>query len=321
MERTGARTDQRQSTMQVRPLAAFGAEVSGVDLTNLDDASFNDLRASLHEHQVLVLRNQDISVDHQRAFGQRFGELLIHPFSPNMADKPEVIVLNYDADNKPALTDQWHADETYRECPPAVTILRANVVPDAGGDTMFASMTRAYDRLSDRMKAHLTGLVAEHDFLPFRRLFGNDPSSKERLRELEDAYPKQWHPVIREHPATGKLTLYVNPQFVTRIIGLPPEESATLLPYRFDQARVPENQLRVHWEPDTVVLWDNASVLHYAIHDYYPQHRSMFRVTVGGTRPQGPIDDSLLPAEAAAPGYGTGDASNGGGVMRQFRRQ
>ena len=76
-------------------------------------------------YEVIVLRDQDITVDQQMAFGALFGELSIHPFSPNLADKPEVIILDYSADNPPALTDIWHVDETFRETPPLATILRA----------------------------------------------------------------------------------------------------------------------------------------------------------------------------------------------------
>ncbi len=98
------------------------------------------------------MRGQDITVDQQMAFGALFGELSIHPFSPNLADKPEMIILDYSADNPPALTDIWHADETSRETPPLGTILRAKVVPETGGDTLFASMSAAYRGLPERMK-------------------------------------------------------------------------------------------------------------------------------------------------------------------------
>jgi taurine dioxygenase len=232
-----------------------------------------------------VLRDQDITVDQQMAFGARFGELSIHPFSPNLPDKPEVIILDYSADNPPALTDIWHVDETFREAPPMATILRGKVVPEAGGDTLFASMSAAYRGLSERMKQHIHGLESQHDFKPWRPLFGH--SDRAKLRKLEDEFPNPWHPVVRVHPVTGRRVLYVNRQFCTRIKDLKPDESDTLLEFLYRQATIPEYQLRVKWRPNTLVMWDNRSVQHYASHDYYPARRTMERVTVKGDKPVG----------------------------------
>jgi alpha-ketoglutarate-dependent taurine dioxygenase len=221
------------------------------------------------------------------AFGARFGELSVHPFSPNLEDKPEVIVLDYSADHPAARTDVWHADETFRANPPMATMLRARVVPERGGDTCFASMTAAYRGLSERMQRHIHGLEALHDFKPFRSLFDNTPEHRRKLRVLEDQFPNPWHPVVRVHPVSGRRAIYVNPQFTLRIRGLKDDESGALLGFLYAQASVPEYQLRVKWEVDTVVMWDNRSVQHYAPHDYYPQRRTMERVTITGDVPVG----------------------------------
>ena len=112
----------------------IGAEIKGVDLRRpLDDRQFAAVHAAFVRHEVIVLRGQDITLDQQTAFARRFGELSIHPFSPNLDDRREVIVLDYSADNPPALTDQWHADETFRAAPPMATMLRARVIPAYGG--------------------------------------------------------------------------------------------------------------------------------------------------------------------------------------------
>ena len=122
----------------------IGAEIRNIDLTrSLNDEQFKIVHDTLVRHEVIVMRDQDITLDQQMAFAQRFGDLSIHPFSPNLDDKREVILLDYSADNPPALTDQWHADETFRSAPPALTMLRAKIVPEFGGDTFFASMTAA----------------------------------------------------------------------------------------------------------------------------------------------------------------------------------
>jgi len=273
--------------IRIRPLGGFiGAELGGLDLRRpLSDAQFKVVHDALVTYEVILMRDQDITVEQQMAFGARFGDLSIHPFSPNLADKPEVIILDYSEANPPALTDIWHSDETFREAPPLGTILRAKVVPDAGGDTLFASMTAAYRGLSERMKQHIHGLEALHDFKPWRPLFG--PKDRGRLRELEDEFPNPWHPVVRLHPVSGRRILNVNRQFCVRIKDLKADESEALLEFLYRQATVPEYQLRVSWRPHTVVMWDNRAVQHYAAHDYFPARRTMERVTVKGDKPVG----------------------------------
>lgn len=301
----------------------IGAEIRGLDLRGPIAAdTFDALHAAFVRHEVLVFRDQDITIDEQMAFGRLFGELSIHPFSPNLDDKREVIVLDYGADNPPALTDQWHADETFRAAPPALTILRANVVPEHGGDTLFASMTAAYTGLSDRMKQYVHGLEAVHDFKPWRPLFTSSEAHQAKLRELERAYPNPSHPVVRIHPVTGRRVINVNAQFTTKIKGLSAEESELILGHLYARAKVPEVQLRVRWQPHTVVMWDNRSVHHYAPHDYYPQRRSMSRVTVAGDAVRG-VEGPYAPEEGVArlpDGKGVTVAPPGKRPTREFER-
>ncbi len=301
----------------------IGAEIRSIDLRQpMPPATFDALHDAFVKHEVLVFRDQDITLDEQMAFGRLFGELSIHPFSPNLDDKREVIVLDYSADNPPALTDQWHADETFRAAPPALTILRANVVPAYGGDTLFSSMTAAYTGLSERMKRYIHGLEAVHDFRPWRPLFTSSEAHQAKLRELERQYPNPSHPVVRIHPVTGRRVLNVNAQFTTHIKGLPPAESQMILQYLYGRAQIPEFQLRVKWQPHTVVMWDNRSVHHYAPHDYFPQRRSMSRVTVAGDAVRGVVGDYTL-EENVAPlpdGHHVKPAAGGKRPIREFER-
>jgi len=308
-------------SIEIIPINGFiGAEVRGVDLSQLNDLTFKVLHDAFVQYEVLVLRDQQkMTLEDQMAFGARFGTLSIHPFSPNMEDKPEVIVLDYSADHPAARTDIWHADETFRPNPPIVTMLRARIVPDRGGDTCFSSMTAAYRGLSERMKQYIHGLECQHDFKPFRSLFSDTPEHKRKLRELEDAFPNPWHPVVRVHPVTGRRTIYVNPQFSIRIRDMKDDESTSLLQFLFAQAHTPEYQLRVKWQPDTVVLWDNRSVQHYAPHDYYPQRRSMERVTITGDVPVG-VTDSYTPETVAGNGMVNPKGPPKKAPVRQFER-
>ena len=301
----------------------IGAEIGGLDLREpLPEAQFQALHAAFVRHEVLVFRNQDITLDQQMAFARRFGELSIHPFSPNLDDQREVIMLDYSADNPPALTDQWHADETFRIAPPAATVLRANIVPDHGGDTLFASMTAAYTGLSERMKQYIHGLEARHDFKPWRHLFTSSEAHQASLRKLERDYPNPSHPVVRVHPVSGRRVLNVNAQFTVAINGLKADESAMVLQYLYSRAQTPEFQMRVHWEPHTIVMWDNRSTQHYAPHDYYPQRRSMSRVTVAGDAVQGVVGP-YAPEQGVGPlpdGHHVRPAPAGKRPTREFER-
>jgi taurine dioxygenase len=308
--------------MQVTPINGFfGAEISGIDLRKpLSDTEYLELRAAFVRYEVIVLRGQAITLDQQMAFGRRFGELSIHPFSPNLGDKREVIKIDHGKDNPPSLTDVWHTDETFRENPPMATMLRCLEAPQAGGDTVFASMTAAYRGLSERMKSHIHGLEAQHDFKPWRDLF-NTPELKVKLRELEDRFPNPWHPVVRVHPESGKRVLFVTPQFCVRIKDMKADESKAILEFLYLQAHVPEYQMRVKWQRDTIVMWDNRSVQHYASFDYYPQPRKMERLTITGDLVVG-VTGPYVPETIA--GNGTvmppAAASGGGARTRDFQR-
>ena len=279
--------------MDVRRLGpVFGAEVSGLQLAEADPAQIAAITAAIAEHEVLVIREQAMDADRQLWFGRQFGELVISPFSPNADDAPELIVLDYTHALPARLTDIWHADETYRANPPKLTILRAVITPELGGDTMFASMRAAYAGLSDRMQRHVAGLTAVHGFGRFDRLLRADPDGVAKLHRVELDHPRQNHPVVTIHPETGHRVLYVNRHFTERINGLPDDEGRAILEYLLGQAAKPEYQLRVSWEPGTVVMWDNRSVQHYAPHDYFPQRRRMERVTVAGSVPIGDGESS-----------------------------
>ncbi|MDP6843876.1 MAG: TauD/TfdA family dioxygenase, partial [Rhodospirillales bacterium] len=149
--------------------ANLAAEVSGIDLRQpLSDAEFDAIEASLVEHELLVFHDQGISSEQLKAFGGRFGELTVHPFAPNDGKDHALIKFENKEENPPVLTDVWHSDETFRLEPPMATVLCAKEVPEVGGDTMFVSMTAAYDGLSDRLQSFISGLEAIHDFKPFK---------------------------------------------------------------------------------------------------------------------------------------------------------
>ena len=224
-EMTKARPALKSNASQVRvkKIAPYlGAEISGVKLAEtINDADFQVIHDAFIKHEVLVFRNQKLTVDEYMAFARRFGELSMHPFSTSLAERPELIVLDNDKDAPPLSTDQWHSDEMFREAPALATIVRSTIIPEVGGNTLFASMTTAYDSLHPSLQEFLCTLEALHDFAkvfrvryPERARAGNDSGS-------EDIFPNQRHPVVRvQRIRSGRKAIFVSPQTTKCILGV-----------------------------------------------------------------------------------------------------
>jgi taurine dioxygenase len=278
--------DTRMAPFEVERLGAkLGAEIHGLDLKKgLDVATFKALEAALIEHKVIVVRDQHLTTAQHVAISRPFGDLEVHPMRPQ-GEFPEILVLDNHKDNPVLSTDVWHSDTTFRKNPTKYTILRCQIMPKVGGDTLWADMEAAYEGLSPTFRGMIDGLKAVHDFQNFRVLFKKTESGQAELRKMEELFPNPTHPVVRTHPVSGRKSIYVNPQFTVRIEGLEPEESRAILQVLFAQAQVPEYQFRVRWTEGAIVFWDNRSTQHYAANDYYPNRRRMERTAVVGDIP------------------------------------
>lgn len=264
---------------------AIGADVHGVDLGAVDDETFVELKAALHEHLVLFFHDQTLSPQSQIAFAKRFGETEVHEYFQHLEDHPEVSVLEND-EARPPISDSWHSDVTYRPEPSMASVLYARDIPPRGGDTLWLSAYAACEALSEPMRTMLEGLTAEHDYLhAYRRLIAKQENAEEKLAQAARDVPPVRHPVIVKHPVTGKPLLYVNRTFTTRIVELSAAESRAVLDLLFEHLVQPDFQVRFKWREDDVAMWDNRATQHYATGDYYPDYRRMHRVTVGGDAP------------------------------------
>ncbi len=266
---------------------ALGCEISGVDLsTELDDETVADLRAAFNQHQVLVFRDQTLNPDQQMAFGRRFGELDTHPFVEGSPDRPEVLDIVTEPDDRLNFGGGWHSDVTFLERPDLGSILYGVELPPLGGDTLFSSQRAAYAALSSPMKELLDPLTAVHSAGRQYSVGGlSTQSTSMKTKNAELAAAEVVHPVVQTHPETGDKALYVNPAFTTRIRGLRAPESEAILEFLFAHAVREPFTLRVGWQPGTVVMWDNRSVQHYALHDYAGERRHVRRITIKGGIP------------------------------------
>jgi taurine dioxygenase len=266
---------------------AIGALVEGIDLSQeLAQAEIDRLGELLVQHQVLFFRDQPLTPQQQVRFAARFGTLHVHPIYPVLPELPEILVLDTHKDFLPD-NDNWHTDVTFSETPPMGGILSAKQMPTSGGDTLWSSCSAAYEALSEPMRRFLDGLTAQHSVaksFPAER-WQNDPAFKERYERAVAKHPPVNHPVARTHPVTGRKGLFVNSGFTTHINELRGSESRALLDFLDAHAARPEFTVRWRWKVDDLVFWDNRVTQHYAVADYLPERRVVYRATVNGDKP------------------------------------
>lgn len=259
----------------------IGTEVHGVDLRKpLTDEMVAYLRKLLLERKVIFFRDQDISIERQMEVCRIWGDLEIIDFLPQHPDHPEVLLIKRDEKEKGA-ENVWHSDVTWRDQPSLGSMLRAVEVPEVGGDTMWACMYSAYDSLPEAIKRTCEGLEAVHSVANGLQY----TQGVEKMQAMLKRFPKQVHPVIRTHPETGRKAIYVNRAHTSHIKGVGLEISEKLMQILCDTAKNPEFQCRFRWKKNSIAFWDNRSCQHYAVSDYYPAKREMYRVTVAGDRP------------------------------------
>ena len=269
------------SRIRVEPLTGtIGAEVAGVDLRELDEGTFAEIRDAWLAHKVLFFRDQQLSQGEHVAYGRRFGELEIHPFIPAPEGHPEIVLLE-STPERPSAAELWHSDVTWRVEPSLGSILFGRLIPPYGGDTLWADMEAAYELLDDATKDLIEGASAAHSFI---KTFARRKTVEE-IAELSQRYPEAHHPVVRTHPVTGRRSLYVNTNFTERIDDMEPGESAALLERLYRQAHIPQVQCRFRWRDGSIAQWDNRCTQHYAVPDYGGFARRVERVTVSGDKP------------------------------------
>jgi len=284
----------------VKPLSpSLAAEVSGLDLAKpLGDNVFGAVRqAWLDAGGLLVIRGQKLTPEQHIAFSRHFGPLFGAPGQPPLQDTvsrylhpehPQIYRVSNKVEGglpmgRARAGTYWHSDVSFRERPAAASILHAVEIPSVGGDTLFADMAQAYAALSETMKAMLKPLRAVHDFAVAAATQYAKPIVVEK--DFEGAN-RSVHPVVRTHAETSRRSLYVNPGFTSHLEGFADDESRAILDYLYVHATRPEFVYRHRWQRGDVMIWDNRSLMHYAVADYGDEPRYMERTTVIGERPQ-----------------------------------
>ena len=286
----------RFKRITVEPLTgACGCEIGGVDLKQpLDAKTLAEVMTAFEHFLVIVFRDQSLTPDQHKAFTRYFGEITQLPQAPTYDghdDMQEVRREAFESKNVVPSFEHFHTDSPFLERPPLCIVMRALATPQYGGDTAFASMYLVYEDLSDGLKEMLSGLKVVYSGKDiWERNEKLDPDKRLRLRESHNFTQEELEhvqPAVRQHPRTGRKSLYVQPAYFKRFAGWSEDESRALLAYLQGLPHRLQYQCRVRWRPDTVIVWDNRFLLHRGIHDFQDERRHLIRTTVMGERPIG----------------------------------
>jgi taurine dioxygenase len=301
---------QRITVEPVTPV--IGAEIGNVDLSRpLDPRTFAEIHEAIRRYRVIFFRDQELSNDALKAFGRNFGPLTpAHPISEGLKDHPEIWERTIDeyrvrrAHNDtlppgrvpPRDYKGWHIDITFVANPNAYSILYGVEIPPYGGDTLFANLIEAYRGLSTPIQTLIDGLQAVH------RTSAYDAGGREQKprRDGRSAGPfVSLHPLARVHPETDEKLVFLNPGTTSHIVGLKERESQALIDLLHGEITRPEYQVRFHWRPRSLVVWDNQAVAHAGPIDYahFDLPRAVRRITTAGELPKGPDGFTSRPLE------------------------
>jgi|TARA_B100000315_G_scaffold2639_1_gene2515 taurine dioxygenase len=276
--------------MDVRLLSgALGAEIDGIDLKDSSQKNFKVVNNLLLEHKVLFFRNQNITQEEQIALAKNFGSLETHAYVKGTDKHPEIVRIIKGPNEKNQWGENWHSDVSYNVKPTKTVILKSIKIPPIGGDTCFSNMELAWETLDIKIKEKIQNRKAVHSSLGaaffidnYKYMVSNGPRNYDEYSNI--------HPIVRVHPETGKKILFVNWTYTRKIVGLDKKESDEILSKIFEhQARL-DLTCRFKWTENTVAIWDNRSVIHFAIADFYPgrglgYERIMDRIAIEGDRP------------------------------------
>lgn len=266
----------------------IGAEIRGVRLGgDLDDVTIAAIRAALVEHKVIFFRNQTHLTDESHeAFAGRLGKPLAHPTVPVAAGSQFLLELN---SREGEAASAWHTDITFLPAFPEASILRAIVIPPAGGDTTWANGAAAYEGLPAPLKALADNLRAVHtnayDYAASRPEASSEQIKRHREVFASVVYETE-HPVVHVHPETGERVLLLG-NFVKSFVGINRDDFARLFQLLQDHITRPENTVRWRWQPGDVAIWDNRATQHRAVADFGKQRRLLRRATIAGAVPVG----------------------------------
>ena len=273
--------------VSITPLAGAGAEIGNIDITNVSSDDFAIIEKAFADYGVVFFRDQELSIENHLAFAKRWGSVNVNRFFARHEKHPEIALVTKEPSDQFNIGSAWHADHSYDPAPALGSMLVARELPPTGGDTLFASMYAAYDALpADLLEFvnthsalhsghHVFAEGGAYEAIPdFHGRIGNAAAGNELVDTV--------HPMVIEHPLSGKPALFVNPGFTIGIDGIANDEAWSILQRLYDHAGQEQFVCRFEWKPGSVAFWDNRAVWHYALNDYPGHRREMHRITLDG---------------------------------------
>jgi alpha-ketoglutarate-dependent 2,4-dichlorophenoxyacetate dioxygenase len=276
----------------------FGVEIVDLDVTRVDDATFQEIVAAFEEHSVLLFRGQSLTDDQQITFSRRFGplETTIRSIASQASTPNHIANLsNVDAEDRlipagdkrnlyNAGNQMWHTDSSFKRVPAHASLLSAREIPPEGGETQFASMRVGYARLPADRRRFLEGKVAIHSFVYSRGLVDDALMPPDHAAQV----PPVRQALVRTNPVNGRKAFYVG-SHACEIVGLPTAEARALLRELRETATRAELVYTHRWRVGDLVMWDNRCMLHRGRPwDESRYRRVMHRTTVAGAGPTAP---------------------------------
>lgn len=282
--------------------AAMGAEIHGVQVSDIDDETFAEIEHALFRHKMIYFRDQNITHGDQESFSCRFGPFAEDAYTKGVEGHENVQPVIKDADNSSAMIfgSGWHTDSPFLPEPPAISLLYGVDIPPYGGDTQWANSALSYQMLSDKMKSIVDSLNVH---MSMKNVLASiyetttaDDSPLGRIAATKNAGPLpdalaekvrgSYHPLVRTHPKSGEKSLYCDKTYAVGFEGMSEEESASILQFLGEHITQPAFTCRLRWEPKTLALWDNRLCIHQAFNDYQGFRREMYRTTIAGEAPR-----------------------------------
>jgi alpha-ketoglutarate-dependent taurine dioxygenase len=272
-------------TGTVTPLTPHaGALITGASGADLVDRRAADgWLEALDQYGVLVFREVHITDEDFIAFSRLLGDISTTPTGEHAYPEIETITLDPSKTNKMLASLRqgnffWHFDGSSYELPQKATLLSAQEVDEAGGDTEFASTFAAYAALPSAEQAELDGLRVVHTVAASQLRFTPEPSDKQRA--AWDQIPPRVHPLVWTSPS-GRKSLLLG-STAAEVVDRSVDEGQALLDRLLEWSTRPEFVVRHQWRRGDLVMWDNTGMLHRALPFEPTSRRLLHRITLAG---------------------------------------
>jgi taurine dioxygenase len=274
------------TSFELHPLTgSLGADIVGIDVNAASEEEIAQLQTALDHYHVLAIRDQSLDPASFHKVAPRFGPFSGNPIHTPLDGFDDVVRFTRDTkDRGPVVGEEWHMDLAWLESPPAITMLYGEEIPLVGGDTLFASLSAAYEGLSDAMRALIHNLIGVHSGKGVYALNASLKAfsvmaSGQSVDEIETE-----HPLVCRHPTTNRPHLFLSGA-LSRFVGMTEAESKPIIEFLQSHTQRMEYTCRLRWAPATLTMWSNPCLMHVAINDYPGQRRVVLRTTVAGSPP------------------------------------